>query len=490
MRAYSLALPDLRPVLFVIGLLLLALAASMLLPALIDLIDGAPEWRIFVESAGISAAAGGGIALAFRPAQKIEFTVRGAFLLTVLVWIVVSLFAAPPLMLGSSDLDLTDAYFETMSGLTTTGASVIPDVDAQTKGILLWRSMLHLFGGIGIVVIAVAVLPVLRVGGMQLFRTESSDKSEKIRPRVSQVSSVLISVYFLLTCICAMALAIAGMPVFDAVCHAISAVSTGGFSTKAISVGAFPQPAILWILTVAMFAGGMTFVLLAQAMRGDFSALWRDSQTRWYFGYVAAFSLAMTLWQVVRDDRPFWDALTASTFNVVSIATTTGFASEDFLLWGSLPIMGFMVLMFLGGCTGSTSGGIKVFRYCILGGAAHGLLRNLVHPHRVQMTTYNGRPVGDDVIRSVLGFFFFYMTAFAVLSVLFSVFVGDLALGLSAVAQALANVGPGLVPQIGPVGHYADLPTAAKWVLTFAMMLGRLELLTVLVLFSPTFWRG
>ena len=195
-----------------------------------------------------------------------------------------------------------------MSGLTTTGASVIPDVDAQTKGILLWRSMLHLFGGIGIVVIAVAVLPVLRVGGMQLFRTESSDKSEKIRPRVSQVSSVLISVYFLLTCICAMALAIAGMPVFDAVCHAISAVSTGGFSTRAISVGAFPQPAILWILTVAMFAGGMTFVLLAQAMRGDFSALWRDSQTRWYFGYVAAFSLAMTLWQVVRDDRPFWDA--------------------------------------------------------------------------------------------------------------------------------------------------------------------------------------
>ena len=270
MRAYRLALPDLRPVLFVIGLLLIALAASMLLPALIDLIDGAPEWRIFVESAGISAAAGGGIALAFRPAQKIEFSVRGAFLLTVLVWIVVSLFAAPPLMLGSSDLDLTDAYFETMSGLTTTGASVIPDVDAQTKGILLWRSMLHLFGGIGIVVIAVAVLPVLRVGGMQLFRTESSDKSEKIRPRVSQVSSVLISVYFLLTCICAMALAIAGMPVFDAVCHAISAVSTGGFSTKAISVAAFPQPTILWILTVAMFAGGMTFVLLAQAMRGDF----------------------------------------------------------------------------------------------------------------------------------------------------------------------------------------------------------------------------
>ncbi len=483
-------MPDLRPVLFVLGLLLIALAAAMLLPALIELIEGNREWRVFVDSAVFAGTAGGGLALAFRPGRQLEFSVRGAFLLTTLAWIVVSLFAAPPLMLGSSDLDLTDAFFETMSGLTTTGASVIPDVDGQTKGILLWRSMLHLFGGIGIVVIAVAVLPVLRVGGMQLFRTESSDKSEKIRPRMSQVSGVLMSVYFLLTAVCAVALVIAGMPVFDAVCHAISAISTGGFSTKAISVAAFPDPVILWILTIAMFAGGMTFVLLAQAVRGNVSVLWRDSQTRWYAGYIAAFALAMTLWQVALDERQFWDALTASTFNVVSVATTTGFASEDFLLWGSLPVMGFMVLLFLGGCTGSTAGGIKVFRYCILGGVAHGLLRNLVHPHRVQMTTYNRRPVGDDVIRSVLGFFFFYMTAFAVLSVLFSVFVGDLALGLSAVAQALANVGPGLVPQIGPVGHYADLPDPAKWVLSIAMLLGRLELLTVLVLFSPTFWRG
>jgi trk system potassium uptake protein TrkH len=393
-------------------------------------------------------------------------------------------------MMGSADLDLTNAYFETMSGMTTTGASVIPNLDDQSKGILLWRAMLHMFGGIGIVVIAVAVLPVLRVGGMQLFRTESSDKSEKIRPRMSQVSGVLVSVYFLLTGLCAVALAAAGMPLFDAVCHAMATISTGGFSTKAISVGAFPSPLILWIITFFMFVGGMTFVLLAQAARGDFSALWRDTQTRWYVGYLAAFILAMTLWQSLLNERPFWDSLTASAFNVVSIATTTGFASEDFLLWGSLPTMGFMVLLFIGGCTGSTAGGIKVFRYCILGGVAHGLVRGLVHPHRVQTTTYNGRPVGDEVIRSVLGFFFFYMMAFAALSVLFACFVGDLALGLSAVGQALANVGPGLVPQIGPVGHYGDLPGPAKWLLSFAMLLGRLELLTVLVLISPTFWRG
>ncbi len=483
-------MPDLRPVLFVLGLLLIALAAAMLLPALIELIEGNREWRVFVESAVFAGTAGGGLALAFRPGQQLEFTVRGAFLLTTLAWVVVSLFAAPPLMLGSSDLDFTDAYFETMSGMTTTGSSVIADVDAQSKGILLWRSMLQMFGGIGIVVIAVAVLPVLRVGGMQLFRSESSDKSEKIRPRMSQISGVLISVYFLLAALCAVALAAAGMPLFDAVSHAMTTISTGGFSTRSISLAAFPSPLIHWIVTLFMFLGGATFVLLAQAVRGDPAALWRDLQTRWYAGYVSAFILAMTLWQVAVNDRSFWDSLTASAFNVVSIATTTGFASEDFLLWGSLPVAGFMVLLFLGGCTGSTSGGIKVFRYCILGGVAHGLLRSLVHPHRVQMTTYNGRPVGDEVIRSVLGFFFFYMTSFAVLSVLFAVFVGDLALGLTAVGQALANVGPGLVSRIGPVGHYADLPAGAKWVLSFAMLLGRLELLTVLVLFSPTFWRG
>ena len=241
---------------------------------------------------------------------------------------------------------------------------------------------------------------------------------------------------------------------------------------------------------VFMFIGGMGFILLFQVARGKFSALLLDTQLRWYAIYIGAFILAMTMWQVVGNERDFWSALTASAFNVVSIATTTGFASEDFLLWGSLPVAGFMVLMFIGGCTGSTAGGIKVFRYCILGGVAHGLLHNLMHPHRVQQTTYNGRPVGDDVIRSVLGFFFFYMAAFAILTLVFSLFVGDLTLGLSAVGQALGNVGPGLVPSIGPVGHFGGLPDGAKWVLSLAMLLGRLELLTILVLFLPTFWRG
>ncbi|MEX2200068.1 MAG: TrkH family potassium uptake protein [Dongiaceae bacterium] len=483
-------MPDLRPVLYVLGLLLIALAGAMLLPALIDMLDGNPDWRAFLASAGLSATAGGGMALAFRPSKPIELTHRAGFLLTTLSWLVIAAFAAPPFMLAGTNLDLVDAFFEAMSGITTTGSSVISDIDNQSMAIKLWRSMLQMLGGIGIVVMAVAVLPLLRVGGMQLFRAESSDKSEKIRPRVSQVSGIVVSIILVLTAVCALALMLAGMPVFDAVCHAMTTVATAGFSTKAASLGAYPSPLIHWIITVFMFIGGMAFILLIQVSRGRFSVLLRDTQLRWYAIYIGAFILAMTLWQVVLNDRDFWSALTASAFNVVSIATTTGFASEDFLAWGSLPVAGFMVLMFIGGCTGSTSGGIKVFRYCILGGVAHGLLRNLVHPHRVQQTTYNGRPVGDDVIRSVLGFFFFYMAAFAILTLVFSLFVGNLTLGLSAVGQALGNVGPGLVPSIGPVGHFGGLPDGAKWVLSLAMLLGRLELLTILVLFLPTFWRG
>ncbi|MEX1109243.1 MAG: TrkH family potassium uptake protein, partial [Dongiaceae bacterium] len=378
---------DLRPVLYVLGLLLIALAAAMLLPALIDMLDGRPDWRAFLASAAFSATVGGGMALAFRPSKPIELTNRAGFLLTTLSWLVIALFAAPPFMLAETDLDLADAFFESMSGITTTGSSVITDIDNQSMAIKLWRSMLQMLGGIGIVVMAVAVLPLLRVGGMQLFRAESSDKSEKIRPRVSQVSGIVVSIILVLTAVCALALILAGMPVFDAVCHAMTTIATGGYSTKSASLGAYPSPLIHWIITVFMFVGGMTFILLIQAARGRVSVLWHDAQTRWYVGYVAGFILAMTLWQVFLNDRDFWSALTASAFNVVSIATTTGYASEDFLAWGSLPVAGFMVLMFIGGCTGSTSGGIKVFRYCILGGVAHGLLRNLVHPHRVQQTT-------------------------------------------------------------------------------------------------------
>lgn len=483
-------MPDFRAVLFLLGYLLLALAAIMLLPAALDALSGSRDWQAFLAGAVITAGCGGAMVLGFRQSAVPQLGPREGFLLTVSAWLLLAAFAALPLMLGQARLGFTDAFFETMSGLTTTGASVIIGLDQMPMGLLLWRALLQWIGGLGIIVIAVAILPILRVGGMQLFRMESSDKSEKIRPRVSQVSGLLISIYVSLTAVCALALLAAGMSPFDAVAHAMTTISTGGFSSHDASIAFFQNPAIEWILTFFMFVGGMTFVLLARGARGDFAWLWRDEQTRWYAIYVAAFISIFALWQWVEQDRDFWEALRASAFNVVSVATTTGFASEDFLAWGTLPTVGFMVILFVGACTGSTSGGMKVFRYCVLGSVARWQIRHLVHPHRHIQPTYNGRAVSPEIVHSVLGFFAFYIAAFALLSVAISAFDLDLLRAMSAVAQALGNVGPALAPEIGPVGNYAGLADGAKWILSLAMLLGRLELLTVLVLLSPVYWKG
>ncbi|MFZ5790597.1 MAG: TrkH family potassium uptake protein [Pseudomonadota bacterium] len=483
-------MPDFRAVLFVTGFLLLALAVAMLLPAAIDALGRDTDWRAFFASAIVTAAAGGALVLGFRQAEPPQLRAREGFLLVTASWVLLAGFATLPLMLTRAGLSFTDAYFETMSGLTTTGASVMTNLDGRPMGVLLWRALLHWIGGIGIIVIAVTVLPVLRVGGMQLFRMESSDKSEKIRPRVSQVSGVLISVYVTLTTICAVALVLAGMPAFDAVAHAMATLATGGFSTHDASIAYYQNPAIEWIITFFMLIAGMTFVLLARAARGDFAWLWQDDQTRWYLCFILAFVLGMTAWQVGMNGRPFEEAIRTSSFNVVSIVTTTGFSSEDYLAWGPMPIVMFMVLLFLGGCTGSTSGGIKFFRVCVIGAVARWQIRHLVHPNRVTPPTYNARPISDEVVRSVLSFIVFYISAFAAISIAVSAFGLDLVSAMSAVAQALGNVGPGLAPEIGPVGNYAGLADGAKWLLSLAMMLGRLELLTVLVLLSPTYWRG
>jgi trk system potassium uptake protein TrkH len=270
----------------------------------------------------------------------------------------------------------------------------------------------------------------------------------------------------------------------------MATLATGGFSTHDASIGYFHNQAAEWILTFFMLIAGMTFVLLARAARGDLTWLWHDDQTRWYLFCILVFVIGMTLWQWEANGRPFDEAIRSSSFNVVSIITTTGFSSEDYLAWGPLPMLMFMVLLFLGACTGSTSGGIKFFRVCVVGAVARAQIRHLIHPHRVALPTYNGRPISDEVIRSVLSFVVFYIAAFAVISIAVSAFGMDLVSAMSAVAQAIGNVGPGLTPEIGPVGNYAHLATGAKWLLSLAMMLGRLELLTVMVLLSPTYWRG
>jgi trk system potassium uptake protein TrkH len=483
--------PDHRSVLYALGTFLSGIAVLMLLPALADYATGDPNWAAFVAATAISGGAGGAMILAFRTSRRPVIGRREGFLLTGLTWIFICAFSALPFTLSDVRLSFTDAFFETMSGLTTTGSTVMVGLDMQSHGILLWRSMLQWIGGIGIIVLAVMMLPYLGVGGMQLFRTESSDKSDKIRARASEVVWEIFSVYAVLTLVCAVSYTVAGMSLFDAVCHAMTTLATGGFGTKDASMGWFTNPAIEWVGALFMFTGGLTFTLMARFVwHGDWRALARDEQTHWYVIATASFILVVTFWQVGMNDRDLASAFRSATFNIISIVTTTGYASEDYSLWGTLPVTLFMILLFVGGCTGSTAGAMKIFRFCILGSFAKWQIRSLVHRNRVLLPTYNGIPVTDDVVRSVIGFIVLYIFAFVMLGLAVSAFNIDILTAYSGVAQAMGNVGPGLGPIIGPAGNFASLPDGAKWLLAAAMMMGRLELLTILVLFTPTFWRG
>ncbi len=483
--------PDHRSVFYALGTFLSGVAALMAMPALADYVTAHRNWTAFVAAMAITGGAGGAMILAFRTSRRPVIGRREGFLLTSLTWIVICAFSAIPFVLSAARLSYTDAFFEAMSGLTTTGSTVMVGLDTESRGILLWRAMLQWIGGIGIIVLAVMMLPYLGVGGMQLFRTESSDRSDKIRARASEVTWEIFSVYAVLTLLCAIAYTIAGMPLFDAVCHAMTTLSTGGFGTLDASIGGFKDPSIEWVAAFFMFSGGLTFTLMARAVwHGDWRAIARDEQTHWYVMAMAAVILAMTLWQVGMNERDWESALRSSAFNVVSMVTTSGYASEDYSLWGTLPVTLFMILLFVGGCTGSTAGAMKIFRFCILGSFAKWQIRSLVHRNRILLPTYNGVPVTDDVVRSVIGFIVLYVFVFVLFGLCVSAFNIDILTAYSGVAQALGNVGPGLGPIIGPAGNYAGLPDGAKWLLAAAMMIGRLELLTVLVLFTPTFWRG
>ncbi len=480
---------DIRPVLYVNGLLLLALAVAMLFPAALEYAGGHADAATFVASALVSGF--GGLILAFgnRPSARLVLTTRQAFLITTSAWVVAAASAALPFAFSSLDLTYTDSYFEAMSGLTTTGATVIVGLDTVGPGILLWRALLHWLGGIGIIVVAVAVLPILRIGGMQLFRMESSEKSEKVRPRVSQIAAGIGTAYVVLTVVCALALWAAGMTWFEAICHALSTLSTGGFSTSDASIGHFGSPLIEWIITFFMMVGGGTFVLYITPWRYRRWALLHDSQIRWFVAFLAFFSLWLAFWQWAVNDATPHDALRQATFSVVSVVTTTGFATTDYSAWGGFAQTVFFVLTFIGGCTGSTSGGIKIFRWEVLFQIARTHVKRLLHPHGIFVIDFNRQRVSDAVVRSVLGFMVLYFFAFALLSIALTALGLDAVTSITGAATALSNVGPGLGDLIGPAGNFKALPDSAKWLLSFGMLLGRLEIFTVLVLFMPVFWR-
>ncbi|SFD56641.1 TrkH family potassium uptake protein [Roseivivax sediminis] len=480
---------DLRPVAHVIGLLVTCLGATMVLPMLVDIAEGRGEWAVFLESAIVTTLAGGLIAIAASPSVEGRLSLQQTFLLTVSVWVVLPLFGAIPFVLGATEARFVDAYFEAMSGMTTTGSTVFTGLDTMPKGILLWRGLMQWLGGIGIIVVAMVFLPELRVGGMQIFRTEAFDTMGKILPRATQISAQISTIYISLTLLCAIIYLGTGMGAFDASVHALTTVSTGGFSNYDASFGVFQGPAE-YVAAVFMVLAALPFVRYVQMINGNRSAILFDSQVRTFVAIIAVLVVFTVGVLVAIFPHHPEQALREALFNISSIITGTGYASVDYMGWGSLLAAMFFFIGLIGGCAGSTACSVKVFRYQLLFASIRTQLRKIRAPHGIFTPRYDGRPVGEDVLSSVMSFFMFFVVSLGLIAVALSLTGLDFVTSVSGAATALGNIGPGLGPQIGPAGNFQGLNDTAKWILIFAMLLGRLELMAVLVLFTLRFWRG
>ncbi len=465
------------------------LAIGMLVPIVVDVLAGNANWQIFLLTMVMSFAVGGMFVLANRGTGD-GLTMRQAFLLTTLAWAVLPAFAALPLAFSELNLTYTDAYFEAISGLTTTGSTILSGLDHAPPGLLIWRALLQWFGGIGVVVMAVAVLPMLQVGGMQVFRTESFETVEKILPRAGQISVVISGLYLAFTAICALLYIIAGMGSFDAVAHAMATISTGGFSTRDDSMGHFDSYAIDMITLAFMIIGATPFLLFLQVLRGKPLSLWNDEQTRGFVKLVIILCFSVTLWLVIWKDFSPLEAFRYGSFNIISVLTGTGYATTDYALWGSFSATLFFLVMFIGGCAGSTSCGIKIFRFQVLLKSMRSWVNHIIQPNGVFVPTYNRRPITEDVKSSVMAFMTLFLVIFILLSAAISGTGEDWITSFSSAGTALANVGPGLGEKVGPAGNFSGLADSAKWLMSAGMLIGRLEVFSVLVLFSPAFWRG
>ncbi|HHK75320.1 MAG TPA: TrkH family potassium uptake protein, partial [Rhizobiales bacterium] len=406
---------DLRPIFLVSGILLSSLGAAMLVPGLYDLSMNSEDWKAFAGSALVTLFIGVSLTLA-NWGQSADLSIKQAFILTTLVWVELVSFAALPMVFSKLDMSYTDAFFESMSGLTTTGATVITGLDGASPGVLLWRGILQWLGGIGIIVMAISVLPMLQVGGMQLFRLESSDTSEKILPRATQIAASITGIYVALSLLCALFYLIAGMNTFDALVHAMTTIATGGFSNHDASMGFFDSPAIDMIAVLFMIISSLPFALYLQAMAGRTGPLWRDSQIRLFLFFIVTFVTIMWLYQMAQEISPPGLAFQRAAFNVVSILTGTGYATTDYGLWGPFAIVFFFVIMFMGGCAGSTSCGLKTFRLHVMMEHIRTQIRLQLHPNGVFIPRYNRKPLRDDVIMSVMSFIMLFFICFVILA--------------------------------------------------------------------------
>lgn len=479
---------DLRPVVYVIGLVVAFLGVTMLVPMVVDLVYGSPDWLVFLTTAAISIVVGGSLSLATANRTEAGLTIQQTFLLTTLIWIALPLFGSLPFLMGELDARPVDAFFEAMSGFTTTGSTVFAGLDDLPEGLLLWRSMLQWFGGVGIIVVAMAFLPELRVGGMQIFRSEAFDTMGKVLPRAVDIAWRITFVYLVLTALNVIAYLAVGMGPFDAVNHAFTTISTGGFSTHDASMGYY-QGAPEYVASAFMMLGSLPFVRYIQFVQGTARPLFFDPQVRAYLGVILVVTLTMTFYRLVFNGDHFEHGFREGIFNVTSIISGTGYASVDYQLWGTFPIVTFFFLGLVGGCAGSTACSVKIFRYQLLFASVRAQIRAIHAPHGVFTPRYSGRPVTEEILSSVMAFFTMFVVSLGILSVALGMTGLDTVTAVSGAATALANVGPGLGDTIGPAGNFATVNDTAKWLLAAAMLVGRLEVLSVYVLFTLRFWR-
>ena len=478
-----------KTVFFLIGILLIVLGLSMLAPYSIQVIYEENS-HSFISSSFVTIFIGILCILA-NLEKDLKLNLRQTFLFSTLAWVTVAIFGSLPFILSNQTFSFSDAFFESMSGITTTGATIISDLDNSPKSILLWRAIMQWLGGIGIVVMAITILPLLKVGGMQLFKMEGPDSTEKILPRTIEVAAIIISTYIVLTLFCGFFYWIFGMTVFDSVCHAMTTIATGGFSTHNDSIGFFKNSNIEIVASLFIILGSISFISYLKFSQGNRKIFFQDVQIKGLIYLLIFSTIIMFLYLLfINYQGNLFEKIRISSFNVISILSGTGYVTDDFGLWGKFSLIFFLFLMFIGGCAGSTACGIKIFRLQMLLIFLKNQVKKLIYPNSVIITKYNNQKISDDFIRSVIIFIFSFLFIFLIIAILLSISGLDFVTSISGAASSISNVGPGLGEIIGPDGNYKSLPDLSKWILATGMLLGRLELFAVLVLFFPSFWRN
>lgn len=474
---------------YLLGIVLLIVAVFMMMPLCVSVVYGGGDFFAFLKTFLLTSASGAVLVITNRKHKKEDLRHRDGFISVTLSWVVIAFFGSLPYMFNGTFGSITDAYFEAMAGFTTTGSSVLTDIEAQPHGILFWRSLTQWLGGMGIVLFSIAILPMLGAGGMQLFRAEVPEITvDRLRPRIVDTAKALWYIYALLTAIAAAMFLIGGMNLFDAVCHAFTTLATGGFSTKNTSIAYYQSPFIQLVMTFFMFLAGINYTLYFFAFRGNLSKFRQSTEFRFYV-WVVLFATALVLFDVWRTDySSFFDAFTYSIFQVVSIMTTTGYATADYELWSPFAQSIIMSLMFFGGMIGSTGGGMKQIRVLVMIKQIYREIYQLIHPHAVRFLKVDGKNMTKEILGSIWGFLFLFIVICVISSIIISATGVDIVTSLSTTVSAICNVGPAL-GDAGPTDNYGSLPFVAKWVLIFCMLTGRLEIYTVIIIFIPNFWK-